>query len=443
MDTVAANVSAPNRNGHSTDAIPTYVAARTASAGWFSSGLAHLQTGLLLATPLAPVVATFATVLLYIEPREPSTWRTLTGAVPAIALFPLNILCAWIILAIPLAVLRLGGAMHANSSSYSHLISRLLSIEAYRGLSVPNRNEEHEHAVRPHPVLNAELDFVWKSLETVGPKWMLGDGFISLWRLVDHLDASLNYLMTRDRVWARAQGLLMWLPNPSAPTSGIPDVRGQLTSAIDILGSDSPPESWTEARERGSVAQIQALIDSSKTDRYAGFVRARNTLLASCTLTAIALYGIFWLGIVALPADVSQPILSSALFFTTIGALVGLFQLLYGESRSATGIDDYGLSLARLVVAPQLAALAALVGVVLTSLATSTLSGSPTAPTPAPMTIPDALNQIRNPANVLVAVAFALSPGLVFSRFRQTIEQNKRDLTKSSSASIVHTKAGA
>jgi hypothetical protein len=291
--------------------------------------------------------------------------------------------------------------------------------------------------------LGPQLDFVWNTLESRGPKWILGDGFISLWRLVDRLDASLNYLIPRDRVWARAQGLLTWLPNPSEPRSGIPDPRAQLSSAIQVLGQDAAPDAWAEARERGLVVQIQTLIDSSKTDRYAGFVRARNLLLAACTMTAIAMYCVFWLGIVALPTSVSQPILSAALFFSTIGALIGLFQLLYAESQSQTGVDDYGLSVARLIVAPQLAALAALVGVVLTSLATSTLSGTPTAPTPAPTSIPDALNQIRNPANVLVAVAFALSPGLVFSRFRQSIEQNKRDLSKSSSASIVKTKAGS
>jgi hypothetical protein len=229
----------------------------------------------------------------------------------------------------------------------------------------------------------------------------------------------------------------------SGTRSGIPDPRAQLRSAIQVLGQDVAPDVWAEARERGLVVQIQTLIDSSKTDRYAGFVRARNLLLAACTMTAIPMYCVFWLGIVALPTSVSQPILSAALFFSTIGALIGLFQLLYAESQSESGVDDYGLSVARLIVAPQLAALAALVGVVLTSLATSTLSGTPTAPTPAPTTIPDALNQIRNPANVLVAVAFALSAGLVFSRFRQTIEQNKRDLSKSSSASIVKTKTGS
>jgi len=399
--------------------------------------MAHIETGAMLAIPLTPVVATFATVLMYIDPTGSSTWGTITSALPAVLLFPLDMLLSWILLAIPLSLMRMGTAPRANSTSYAQLKGRLITIESYRRPAAPDGSSGLDQG------LCEQLDFVKETLSSPGPKWILGDGFISLWRLVDRLDASLNYLMPRDRVWTRAQGLLIWLPNQTSPHSGVPDPRQQLNNAIDVLGQEQAPDAWSEVRERGLVAQIQMLIDSGKTDRYAGFVRARNLLLASCTMTAIALYGIFWLGIVALPVDLSRPILSSALFFTTIGALVGLFQLLYVESQSETGVDDYGLSVARLVVAPQLAALAALVGVVLTSLATSTLSGSPTAPVPMPNSIPDALNQIRNPANVLVAVAFALSPGLVFSRFRQTIEQNKHDLSKSSSASIVQTKTGS
>jgi hypothetical protein len=440
MNTLATDVSTAYRNSRDAAAASlTDAPALASKVGWFSNALAHAETGLMLAIPLAPVVATFGTVLMYIDPLESSPWRTVSAAVSAIVMFPLNILITWIVLAIPLTLTRLGTATRANTTSYAQLTSRLLSIGAYR--KPPNATGGD--SATPDTLLGDQLNFVWRRLNAAGPTWILGDGFISLWRFVDRLDASLNYLMPRDRVWARALGLLMWLPNPSTASSGVPDLRAQLTNAIQILGQDNAPDEWTEARERGVVAQIQTLIDSSKTDRYAGFVRARNMLLASCTMTAIALYGIFWLGIVALPTTVSRPILTSALFFTTIGALVGLFQLLYAESQSETGVDDYGLSVARLVVAPQLAALAALVGVVLTSLATSTLSGSPTAPVSMPGSIADALNQIRNPANVLVAVAFALSPGLVFSRFRQTIEQSKRDLSKSSSASIVQTKAGS
>jgi hypothetical protein len=137
---------------------------------------------------------------------------------------------------------------------------------------------------------------------------------------------------------------------------------------------------------------------------------------------------------VALPATpTSQAILGAALFFTTVGALVGLFQVLYAESQADNGVDDYGLSIARIIVAPQLAGLAALLGVVLTSLATSTLGGSPNSVPAVPSTIRAALDQIRNPASVLVAVAFALSPGLVFSSFRQNVEQTKRELTRTGS----------
>lgn len=427
-----------SRNGHAATVNPLIDVAPQASPGRFACFVAHVETGLMLAIPLAPVVATFLSVLLFID-LPANMWQSLVGTVPVVVLFPLIMLACWLVLALPLSLTRLGTAARANASSYAHLAGKLLTIEAYRSPS----DAAQEGASTLEPALCRQLDFVRNALQSVGPQWILGDGFISLWRLVDRLDAALNYLMPRDRVWARAQALLIWLPNPSSVHSGVPDPRAQLNTAIDVLGKETPPDAWADVSQRGMVSQIQMLIDSSKTDRYAGFVRARNVLLASCTLTAIALYAIFWLGIVALPAEVSRPILSSAMFFTTIGALVGLFQLLYAESQSETGVDDYGLSVARLIVAPQLAALAALVGVVLTSLATSALSGSPSAPVPAPRSIPDALNQIQNPANVLVAVAFALSPGLVFSRFRQTIEQNKHDLSKSTSASIVQSKTGS
>jgi hypothetical protein len=430
-----------SRNGHSAPVAPTtdFETSLHPSLGRFACFVAHLETGLMLAIPLAPVVATFLTVLMYIDLPESNIWQTLTSSVPAVVLFPLIVLVSWLALAIPLTLTRLGTPDRANSSSYAHLTSRLLTIEAFRNPADAAR----EGAPALDPALCRQLDFIRGTLNSVGPKWILGDGFVGLWRLVDRLDAALNYLMPRDRVWSRAQALLIWLPNPSSPHSGVPDPRAQLNAAIEALGKETPPDAWTEVSQRGMVAQIQTLIDSSKTDRYAGFVRARNMLLASCTMTALALYAIFWLGIVALPPDISRQILSSALFFTTIGALVGLFQLLYVESKSETGVDDYGLSVARLIVAPQLAALAALVGVVLTSLATSALSGSPTSTAQAPTSIPEALNQIRNPANVLVAVAFALSPGLVFSRFRENIEQNKQDLSKSTSASIVQSKTGS
>jgi hypothetical protein len=354
MDSTAADAPPAadiRRNGvahEPADAAPHRYTASRSRMGWFGSLLAHIETGLMIALPIAPVIATFLTVVLYIDPLQPFVWQQITASVPIVLMVPGNLLLVWFCLGLALSLLRLGSAARANPSSYAQLNTRLLGFETYRASKLPRQDGlQVEHS------LDLQLDFVWRALEVSGPKWMLGDGFISLWRQVD---------------------------------------------------------------------------------RYSGLLRARNIMLEACTMTSIAVYALFWLGIVAMPAmATSQAILGAALFFTTVGALVGLFQVLYTESQAETGVDDYGLSLARIAVAPQLAGLAALLGVVLTSLATSTLSGSP-ASVNVTSTIPSALDQIRNPANVLVAVGFALSPGLVFSRFRQNVEQTKRELTRTAAA---------
>lgn len=437
--TEAPSTDSLRRNGHHATevALPLHQT-RTGRSGWFTSLLAHVETGMMVALPIAPVIATFFTVVLYIDPLEPAVWHTLTASMPLVLMVPGNILLVWVSLGVVCSLLRLGTAARANPGSYAQLHTRLLGFEIYRSAKGPRP----DGALIEHS-LDLQLDFVWHALEVNGPKWVLGDGFISLWRQVDQMDSLLNYVLPTYRVWARAQGLLLRLPGASAPASGPTDLRGQLTSALDLLSSvpaaiptpESTPTSVpdsipAESRGRAGVAQAQMLIDSGRTDRYSGLLRARNIMLSACTMTSMAVYALFWLGIVALPATpMSQGILGAALFFTTVGALVGLFQVLYAESQADTGVDDYGLSIARIVVAPQLAGLAALLGVVLTSLATSTLSGSPSTVS-VTSTIPAALDQIRNPANVLVAVAFALSPGLVFSRFRQNVEQTKRELTR-------------
>jgi hypothetical protein len=228
--------------------------------------------------------------------------------------------------------------------------------------------------------------------------------------------------------------MLLRLPasNKSAPF----DFRTPLSEALVDLGEAPGGPTASEQLGRAKVAQVQLLVDASRTDRYSGLLRSRNSMLTTCSLTSLALYAMYWLGIVMLrDTGHAHTILGAALFFTTVGALVGLFQLLYIESQADRGVDDYGLSMARLIVAPQIAGLAALVGVVLTSLTTATLSGSAATIGVAPASaIPVALQQISQPANVLVAVGFALSPGLVLSRFRQRIEATKRELSKSGAA---------
>src|SRR5437868_9478929 len=113
---------------------------RARRAGWFFDALAHIETGLVIGIPLAPVAATFATVVMYIDPVERSFWRLVSASVPAVLMFPLNIVIVWLALGIPLAALRLGTAMRANSSSHAQLTSRLITIEPYRRSANPGQD---------------------------------------------------------------------------------------------------------------------------------------------------------------------------------------------------------------------------------------------------------------------------------------------------------------
>src|SRR6185437_12927691 len=150
----------------------------------------------MIALPVAPVIATFLTVVLYIDPVQPAVWQRITANVPMVLLVPGNILLIWLIMGVALSLLRLGTAARANPSSFAQLNTRLLGFETYRTRSV--RADGVEHA------LDLQLDFVWRALEVNGPKWIHGDGYISLWRQVDQMDSLVNYVLPTYRVWARA-----------------------------------------------------------------------------------------------------------------------------------------------------------------------------------------------------------------------------------------------
>jgi hypothetical protein len=423
---IPATTSA-SRNGHLvTDAVTPTVERTSSNASglraWFGDKLAHLETGLIVAIAVAPMIAIFVTVLAYVDPFERSLWRELTQNIPLVLIIPGNLLVVWFVLGLPIAFLRLGSADRANPASHGQLKNRLIGLEAGCATSDIVQDSPDANRRQIEAALLQQISYVMRCLAMKGSSWMVGSGYISLWRQLDHMDSTLNFILPTYRVWARAQGLLLRLPTASkVGGTGLPE---QLTNAMERLANPA-----TEAQARAEIAQIQLIVDASRTDRYSGLLRARNMLLAACTMTSLVLYALFWLGIVAARSTSTAPsLLGAALFFTTLGGLVGLFQLLYIDSQVDTGVDDYGLSLARVVVAPQVAGLAALVGVVLTSLTTATLSST----TGAANTIPVALEQIGRPANVVVAVAFALSPGMVMSRFRQRIEDTKRELTKSS-----------
>jgi hypothetical protein len=139
-------------------------------------------------------------------------------------------------------------------------------------------------------------------------------------------------------------------------------------------------------------------------------------------VTSIVVYTLLWLSLIV-PAD--RPQVEAGLGYYLVGSVVGLFTRLRNEANAETGIDDFGLSLARLVAAPLLAGLAGVLGVVLISMTTATQNNQQAS------ALVDAFNVTKTPLNVVTAAIFGLSPALLIDRLTQKSEQYKQDLKSS------------
>jgi len=93
----------------------------------------------------------------------------------------------------------------------------------------------------------------------------------------------------------------------------------------------------------------------------AGLVRARNQLMVTAFLTTFFTYILVIIAILANVPRMTNTI--DAMVFYFLGAIVGLFGRLFDERNADTVMDDYGLSMARIIVTPLISGLAALVGV--------------------------------------------------------------------------------
>lgn len=139
--------------------------------------------------------------------------------------------------------------------------------------------------------------------------------------------------------------------------------------SIATLSSDptSPSEvnngqvsQQSEQKARADIRKVKSALHKFTNERWDGLVRARNQLMVTAFLTTFFTY---ILVIIAILANVPRMNTIDAMVFYFLGAIVGLFGRLFDERNADTVMDDYGLSMARIIVTPLISGLAALVGV--------------------------------------------------------------------------------
>jgi len=247
-----------------------------------------------------------------------------------------------------------------------------------------------------------------------------------------HDDASIDgsALPTRDDLLNRLRLAARKLSPPAAiyvkPPAVDPTVSG-----IGDNGQDSP-DTTTAMNARIAIRDVKLTLNEFRDALWDGLVRIRNMLIASAHITG-------WLSFVLLAVvlllGATVPEIQAALIFYLVGAFTGMFARLIIESQTDTAVDDYGLTIARVVVTPLIAGLAALAGVYLMAILSVNLLQSPaaTGPTKIP-TLDDIFSISKNPQGLLSAAIFGLTPNLFISVLKQQADVVTTKL-KNSSAS--------
>src|SRR5260221_3262508 len=344
-----------------------------------------------------PFLAALITIIAYLSPSP----------LPAVALIILGLiitLVLWLLLAIP--CMRFATAKDARPSDYEGLKGEVKALEirlkVVKEKDEPTQDNALEHKKARDIVISdveAAVADINTRLNSQGLHW-LSTGYVNLWdrinkaneAIIDVLPCetvieSVNYeeLRLNNSEVPESKGLLTLLKNASTTLSSDPNRTKQSSeqnqdtnlqhslaqAMLALLKKAADPPSLSAANNgqgsqqseqeaRADIRMVKAALHKFTNERWDGLVRARNQLMVTAFLTAFFTY---ILVIIAILAHVPAMNTLDAMVFYFLGAIVGLFGRLFDERNADTVIDDYGLSMARIIVTPLISGLAALVGV--------------------------------------------------------------------------------
>jgi hypothetical protein len=282
---------------------------------------------------------------------------------------------------------------------------------------------------------------------TEGLRWLMGSGYVAVWHALHSAEEALIAVEPLDSLVGAAVYDELRLRGATIAESD--NLRAKLKRATTMLnpsaarffgepsyvdGEGVPAEAPRPERNpedeplaRAMLREVRLTINEFRDDRRDALVRARNRLMKTIAITGLTTC--LLLGLTVL-VPVSQTTLVAASGFFLVGAVVGLFRLLYDESNSQAPAEDFGMSTAYLLYKPLASGLAAFLGVVLTvALATflpPALGGQAPSDETAPLAAIFDLGE--NPAGLVIAAIFGLTPQLLFQRLRDQTDRLQGDL---------------
>jgi hypothetical protein len=396
--------------------------------------------GALLATAwVYPIVATVITVGSYVAPTLfPPDWKLLSDS-PALA-GPAIGLVLWLLLGA--AFSPMATARQANMGNYADLGERLTGLDA-RLAAVP--------AASRTSVFGEALDhrhFIAAELESGGPRWIAGVGYIALWQRIHRAEEALIDIEPRSQVILDALNDEWRLQDSTVDHAA--DLQADLEAArqylVTLRVADSAATNGvrSETEARAIVRKVRYAIDDFRDKRRAALVRARNLLMATMIITELFAFTLLALAVVN---RAPRAAVVAGIVFYLVGALVGLFNRLAQQVNAGTMAEGYSLSGVRLVLTPTLSGMAAVGGVALTGMLTMSGITSLVQPagtgTTAPIAVPvlaDIFDLDKFRIGLLIAALFGGTPALLSGRLQQLTDQYQNDLKSTDPSGSAPTK---
>jgi hypothetical protein len=291
-------------------------------------------------------------------------------------------------------------------------------------------------------------------LARAGLQWVMGTGYLDLWSILHRAEEALILILPEEVI---VTGALYDLDRLIGSTIADKEhLIGRLSSALVHLrpsilkiyphlaflpmtpmgtaaagkvadGTATAPQPSTTATSQEAnsdtllprlvLQEVRYSINRFRDDSWDGLVRSRNRLVQTIFFTGLTMYILTWL---AISMGVPRIALGTLAVYYGAGAVAGLFNRLYLDARSNLAVEDYGLFTARLIHTPLLSGLAALGGIVITSVTDSGLTNAP-----------HSAGLQFTAGSFVTAGLFGLTPGLLISRLQQQTEQYKQDLKSS------------
>jgi|SRR5215217_871932 len=405
--------------------------------------------------PLAAILAVIFTVFVYVllgetELSNSEGIKGYAGAFGAFTVIGGFVAAIFIWLAIAIFFRRYTAADSANRGNYNLLRENLHVLRSQIDHACHESSGSREEAMACD-IASQECSEIEKGLKGRGMPWVTGIGYIDLWHRVHRAEEALIKVAPPADALAGAMRDESRLMHSTLRNKDL--LLKHLRCAVAMLEDSETAECLSylaepvncplsDEQRRSPENRVKALtilsevrheINYFRDSVWEGIINARNRLADTSAVLGFAAYSLLALAIFM---NVPYYAIVWIVVYFWVGALAGLFARSQAEWTTDTAVDDFGLSTTRLLHIHWLSGIAAVGGVLVTSLADALVANH------------GGNSQLSaifgsQPFLLIVAAVFGLTPDLLVRRLTQQADKYKEDLQSTQSSQRIESAPSA